>query len=132
MIPPGAEAKFIAALATTGNVTLSCKLAEFNRRAAYDRKNSDPAFAEKWEAALELGIDALEDEATRRALEGTEKPVFHQGVICGHVKEFSDTLMIFMLKSRRPEKFKDRISNEITGKLTLDQLVMASLQPPKE
>ena len=42
--------------------------------------------------------DALEAEARRRAVEGVRKPVFYQGVICGWVGEYSDTLLIFLLK----------------------------------
>lgn len=65
---------------------------------------------------MDLGSDALEDEAIRRASQGTLKPVFYQGVQCGEVREYSDTLMMFMLKARRPERFKERSATELTGK----------------
>jgi hypothetical protein len=44
--------------------------------------------------------------------------VFHQGQECGQIREYSDTLLIFMLKARRPEKFKERFAAEHSGKIT--------------
>ena len=39
------------------------------------------------QSALELGCDALEDEAVRRGCEGYLKPVFHQGKEIGAIRE---------------------------------------------
>ena len=64
------RAGFLAALETTGNVTLACEMARLPRRSAYDWRADDPEFAADWEKSLDLGIDALEDEANRRAREG--------------------------------------------------------------
>jgi hypothetical protein len=57
---------------------------------------------------LEHGTDALEDEAVRRAVEGVIKPVFHQGKRVGTLRVFSDPLLMFLLRARRPDKFADR------------------------
>ena len=35
------------------------------------------------------------------------KPVFHKGEQCGVVREYSDTLMIFLLKARDPAKYRE-------------------------
>lgn len=105
---------FLAELETCGNITASCKKSKIDRKAVYRWKKADPAFLVEYEESVSIGIDALEDEATRRAFEGCEKPVFQQGRKVGSVKEYSDTLMIFLLKCRRPEVFKDR--HEVTGK----------------
>jgi len=40
--------------------------------------------------------------------------VYYQGKPCGVVTEYSDTLLIFLMKGAMPEKYKDRVSNEIT------------------
>jgi hypothetical protein len=48
----------------------------------------------------------LEDEAVRRAYEGVERPVFQGGKQVGVVREYSDTLLIFLLKALRPEKYR--------------------------
>jgi hypothetical protein len=62
--------------------------------------------------ALELGTDALEDEAVRRAYHGNDRPVTFQGKVTDTFKEYSDNLLMFMLKARRPDKFKERFENK--------------------
>lgn len=107
------------ALAKTGNVTDSARAAGVARPHVYEWKRDDPAFAAAWDDALEQAADVMEREALRRAVEGTEKPIFGSlgyrmgsGKI-GQVREYSDTLLIFLLKGARPEKYRER--NEITG-----------------
>jgi Bacteriophage Sf6, terminase small subunit-like len=112
------EAAFLEVLSTNGgNVVRACADTGFSRNAAYQWRADDPEFAAKWDRAVEIGTDALEDEAPRRAHDGTEKPVFQQGKQVGTVREYSDTLMIFMLKARRPDRFKDRVANEFSGRV---------------
>jgi len=72
-------------------------------------READPEFDEQCSEAIEMGTDALEDTALMRARFGTDKPVYYQGEECGHIREYSDTLLIFLLKARRPEKFSERI-----------------------
>ena len=57
----------------------------------------------EFEDADEEVTETLEREATRRASKGTLKPVFYQGKVCGEIREYSDTLLIFLLKARRPD-----------------------------
>jgi len=66
-------------------------------------------FAEAMADAMEEGADLLEDECLRRARDGVEVPRFHKGKISGYVRRYSDALLIFLLKARRPEKYRDRI-----------------------
>ena len=101
---------FLAALAETANVLKSSEIARIARRTVYDWKSADSEFADAWERALDIGTDALEDEAVRRAHDGVDEPVFYQGKACGVVRKYSDTLLIFLLKGRRPEKYRDRPS----------------------
>lgn len=107
---------FLLALEDTANVSKACKRAKLPRRSAYDWRRDDADFAAAWDTAIDRGTDALEDEAVRRATEGTLKPVFYKGEKCGSIREYSDTLLMFMLKARRPEKFKERTESQITGK----------------
>jgi hypothetical protein len=104
---PKRRAAFLDALQATANVTASCRLAGLPRSCVYDWREADPEFAAEWAAAVELGCDALEDEAVRRGCEGYLKPVFHQGKEVGAIREYSDLLLIFMLKARRPARFRD-------------------------
>jgi hypothetical protein len=104
---PKDRAAFLEALRNTGNVSTSCQIAGLPRSCVYDWRAADPEFAADWASAVELGCDALEDEAVRRGCEGHLRPVFHRSKEIGAIREYSDTLLIFMLKARRPAKFKD-------------------------
>jgi hypothetical protein len=33
--------------------------------------------------------------------------VYYQGAQCGTIREYSDTLLIFLLKAKRPEEFRE-------------------------
>jgi hypothetical protein len=101
------EALFLEAVGQTCNVTTACKLAGIGRRTAYNHREADQAFASKWHEAIEEGCDDLESEARRRAMDGVEKPIFWRGQRVATVREYSDTLLIFMLKAYRPEKFRE-------------------------
>jgi hypothetical protein len=108
--------RFIEALASGASVRGACEAAGIGRRTAYDMRDADEAFRAAWDLAIDEGTDLMEDEAYRRAVHGTAKPVYQGGKKVGTVQEHSDTLMVFMLKARRPEKFKDRGAVELTGK----------------
>lgn len=117
---PERKAAFCAALAEAGgNVSRACQAIDIDRTTAYLWRDNDPQFAASWEKAKAIGTEALEDEATRRAYEGTDKPVFHQGVQCGTVREYSDTLTIFLLKGAKPEKYRERSDVALNGSLDL-------------
>lgn len=76
---PERAVAFCAALAETANVGRACRAIGMGRTTAYDWREEDPEFAEKWDRAMRIGVTALEDEATRRAFEGVDDPVIHQG-----------------------------------------------------
>jgi len=100
--------------------SLSLSSNGITRKTAYKLRQRLPDLAERWAEAIEAGTDYLEDEARRRAAEGVSKPVFYQGEQCGSVQEFSDTLLIFLLKGRRPEKFRDNINLDVSGAIQVE------------
>jgi hypothetical protein len=83
--------RFLALLSEFGNVSAACAGAGISRFTAYKYRHADPYFAQQWQAAADLGLDGLEDMARARA------------------STISDTLMIFLLKAGRPEKYRERI-----------------------
>jgi hypothetical protein len=118
-LTPKKVAAFIYSLRAGLSVSHAARLSGFARRTWYDRRAADPDLAAAWDDACEEGADRLEDEALRRAVEGvrTEKIVTSQGRALKdddgeYVKDvtiaYSDTLLIFLLKGRRPEKYADR------------------------
>ncbi|MGV0954251.1 MAG: terminase [Fluviibacter sp.] len=117
---------FVEHLTDGGTVTKAAAAAGICRQTAYNWRETDKKFAEAWDDAIEAGTQEMEAEAIRRAVKGTQKPVFHQGQVCGHVNEYSDTLLIFMLKARRPKVYRERVSTEVTG---LDGQPLTNLVP---
>ncbi|MCZ4315159.1 terminase [Comamonadaceae bacterium G21597-S1] len=86
------------------------------RCTAYRWRDDDAEFAEAWDDAIDAGTELMEREAIRRGMSGVTRPVFHKGKVCGHLQEYSDTLLIFMLKARRPDVYRERATFEHTGK----------------
>jgi hypothetical protein len=122
-VTPKKRAAFLDALERCGNVTQAAAAAGVERTSMYRVRAADPEFAAKWEEAAELGADALEDEARRRAHDGVEEPLTcARGLILDDygqpvtVRKYSDTLLIFLLKGARPEKYRDNV--HVTAKAT--------------
>lgn len=109
------KAAFLAAFARTGNVSTAAKAAGRNRTYIYEARKADANFAAQWEEAREDAADALELEARRRAVEGFERPVFYRGEPCGAIREYSDTLLIVLLKAARPHVYRDNVGVQVGG-----------------
>lgn len=77
------------------------------------RKNAE--FAEDLADAYETGTSLFEAECRRRALYGVLRPVYQGGKRVGTVREFSDRLLEVKLKSRAPDRYRERVSTELTG-----------------
>jgi len=52
---------------------------------------------------------ALEDEAVRRAREGVRRPVRYKGKIVGYETDYSDQLLVFLLKNWAPDKYREQL-----------------------
>ena len=108
---------FLAAFSEVGTVTRAAEIAGVCRKSHTNWLKADPDYVEAFALAEQQACDRLEQEARRRAVEGVDKPVYQQGKKCGVVREYSDTLLIFLMKGAMPDKYKDRVSQEISGKL---------------
>jgi hypothetical protein len=71
-------------------VAAACKTTGIARKTVYKWKQRDAQFAQDWDEAIDDGTDGLEDIALERA------------------KKSSDRLLIFLLKARRPAKYRDQ------------------------
>jgi hypothetical protein len=106
------QSRFCDALARCGHVQQAAKTVRCTTRSLYRARKRDPAFAAAWDAALNEAMDTLlEPEAVRRAVEGVVKPIFHLGKQVGKVREYSDTLLIFLLKGGKPAKYRERFEH---------------------
>ena len=89
---PKNREKFLAGLRAGLSVGAAARSAGFGRRTAFEWKAADPDFASGWEDAYESATDGLEDTALARAMEK------------------SDSLLMFLLKARRPEIYRERVT----------------------
>jgi hypothetical protein len=99
-----------------GNITKACEEVGIQRRTFYQWMDKKGKTADRFrklvEQAKKVGVEALEDEARRRGMDGYDKPVFFQGDECGVIREYSDTLLIFLIKGHK-KMYVDR--HEVTG-----------------
>lgn len=121
------KAKFLTALARTGNISQSAKLAGVSRALIHktwrcegtlrewseDELKEADEFKALMDEALEEATDLLEQEARRRGMLGYDKPIVFKGKIVGTYKEYSDRMLEILLKAHRRKKFGDK--TEITG-----------------
>lgn len=91
------KARALVKFRELGTVSAACEAAGIGRRTWYDWMEADQAFAKAVLEATEDVTDDLEKEAIRRAKDG------------------SDTLVIFLLKSRRRAQYGDRLTLEVAS-----------------
>lgn len=96
------EDKFIQLYTKTGNVSLSAKGCGIHRNTVYARREASPDFAKAMDGAREEAIEALEYEAWKRA------------------KSKSDVLLIFLLKSLKPDMYRETTRQEIANERDKD------------
>lgn len=119
--PAGAKGRtpvqkaFLAAYAQLGNITAAAKAAGCDPANHRNRWVKDAAYLAEFQEAHEQAGDLLEAEALRRATRGTARGVYHQGKKIDTVMEYSDSLLIFLLKATRPGKFRESLDLNHSG-----------------
>jgi hypothetical protein len=106
---------FLDALGTGWSVSAAAERAGRHRNRFYDLRERDEAFALEWAQAVEQGTQVLEDEARRREVDGVEEPVYQGGELVGAVRKYSDRLLEFLLRARRPAVYRDNARVEVGG-----------------
>jgi len=97
---------YLAAYSIIGSVTYSCKCAGIVTRTIYNWKE-DPVFMEYYERAQQAYTEYLELEAQRRAVMGVPEEVYYKGEVVGEKRNYSDSLLKFLLKGNNPEKYQE-------------------------
>lgn len=100
-----AKTSFLDHIAAGQSVRAAAVAAGVKASLPYSWRKHDVVFAAAWSAAEEAGTDIIEEEAFRRAVKGVEKPVYRGGEVVGHIADYSDAMLMFLLKSRRPERY---------------------------
>ena len=91
------KARFLRAYAKVCQITKAAELAGIDRGTHYDWLK-DPEYKAQFEAAHLQAADTLQEEAIRRATIGG-----------------SDTLLIFLLKGMRPDKYRENRTTRVSG-----------------
>ncbi len=108
---------FLAAYERTGGVYLACKAIDICYATFFQWKKRDPEFLSNFESARERIGELLEQEARRRAFEGVVRPVFQGGKKVGTVREYSDQVLMFLLKGAKPEVYRENCKIQMDGNL---------------
>jgi len=114
---PEKDRKFLDLIAGGSTVFDACSAAGYGYSQLYQYRKSDPAFDAAWDDANEAAIQRMEKEADRRSVDGIEKPIYYQGVKVDTIREYSDTLLMFRLKAKRPELYRDR--TDVSGTINI-------------
>jgi hypothetical protein len=100
----GRQKAFLAAYEQVGSIARAAEAAKIGRTTHWAWMRTDPEYPKKFAAAQTVASEVLIDEATRRAVDGVEEPVgFYKGKAGGTVKRYSDILLMFLIKAKRPE-----------------------------
>ena len=87
--------RFLAALRNSSNVRAACGAAGIDWSTAYKARKRDRTFAQAWDMAEQEALDLLEGRAFQLALAGDPR------------------LIMFFLKTRRPEKFRETVRIDV-------------------
>jgi hypothetical protein len=71
-------------------------------------RDENPERAAEYAESIEISTGALILEARRRGQEGVTKDVYYQGAVVGHQQEFSDGLLMFLIKGQDPRYATER------------------------
>ena len=96
------------------NFRAACEAVGRHFTTMYRHLRSDAKFRAAFEEVRGALGDVALAEAVRRAIDGVEKPVFHKGERVDTVVEYSDALLLAILRATRPE-FRDAAKLELSG-----------------
>lgn len=108
-----AKHAFLENYAQWANITLACETSGVSRSSFYRWQEHDPEFAAGFNQASEAATERLEREAWRRATQGTpyRRTSYWHGEPVGTDEkiEYSDQLMMLLLRARRPDLYRDKL-----------------------
>jgi hypothetical protein len=124
--------RFIQTLEDTCSPKDAAAAVGISRRLAFDYKAKNATFKARWDRAIEVALDALLDEAYRRACIGVNEPVIHQGRLATQVdkttgeekiltvRKHSDRLLEVLLKFRYGDQMADKLAVKVEASVGLD------------
>lgn len=133
---PELQEVFLQVLEDTASPKQAAQVCGISRRLAFEYKQNDLDFRRRWEQSIQIAMDALLEEAYRRAVVGVDEPVIYQGQVSTErdprtgeqraltVKKPSDRLLEVMLKFHYGDEMAERLRVKVedTG-LSADALL---------
>lgn len=104
---------FLTQLRKIGTVYGACKSIGISRPLLKRWMDEDPPYKTQVDEAMEDSLDLDEAEVVKRGRHGWQEPVFYKGEEVARVTKKSDALLMFRLRGRRGDVFRDRA--DITG-----------------
>ncbi len=116
---------FLEAYVVCGTIMGASRAIDMRDTNHYDWMK-DPDYAAAFADAEKRAIAHLEAELFNRVYQGTDEPVIYQGELCYQkdkagrktdkpltIKRKSDTLLIFALKGKKPEVYRDTLNSNV-------------------
>lgn len=131
--PNPKKAAFLAAYAECGTVRGAVKASKVHADSHYRWLREDPSYVLAFEDAKRRSAAVMEEEARIRAMHGVRRLKFNkhgEPLIDPATGEpyqemqYSDTLLIFLLKANNPSKFGDRIETTHKGESSPVQIYL--------
>lgn len=106
-----AKNAFLRNLELTGNFNGSAQLVGCTAQNIYAHMRRNEAFKKQVEKAKAVIVNEAEVELKRRAIEGVEKGIYFKGELVATERQYSDMLLVELLKANAPEKYGTRLAN---------------------
>lgn len=100
------QTRFLKCFEACASVTQAARWAKIQRQTHYLWLD-DERYAAAFARSEKIAGRTLEDEAVRRAHEGLRRAVRYKGRVVGFETEYSDSLMLALLKGFLPAKYRD-------------------------
>jgi hypothetical protein len=124
--------RFTKAYAACASIKAAARAAGIRHGVHYEWMRTNALYRQSFEAVQEEAAQALEDEAVRRAHEGVRRLVLHAGRPVRHnhrplyETEYSDSLLILLLKRFRPNLYRERTIVEHSGAIEIVERMQAA------
>jgi hypothetical protein len=117
--------RFLAAYTRCARINQAAETARVAKQSHYNWLEESEEYRQAFRRTHAMIGDLAEDACVERAIFGVEKPVLYQGK---HVRlngrplyerEYSDQLLITLLRRLKPQEYRERTAIEVSGSLNL-------------
>ena len=131
---PEKEAELLALIAGGEYLGVAAETCGISRRTVYNWRDESEDFAKRLADAQDLGdhvqIEKLEREADRRARDGIDKGIYYEGERVAVERQYSDTLLMFRLKGKKPDMYRERVEHSADPKSPLVPTINITVSSP--